>query len=600
MHDIETRGRATSIVLLTAISVGGATAGASVRDLLYELISPDELDLSLPGGSKLFLERGKPLNDELLQACGREEETQGVQGCFSSTLEYLMQQSGFDIRPVARHAIVLRQFSALVLEDHRPARAPHSPEMRDRKNQDGGLQSGYVVEDVLCGPLIQALLVDADASELRMLARNETDAASPHRALLVAQRLCAARLARSEGIPVGHFRRWDSAAMTGVTEEHLFEIDKAVLEVLQLPLEESHAGLLMYREFHAVKLYRATEMQRLHLRRFGPITDNRRRELDVAALRLVQQDASRTPPFDIAAKAQEFEATGWALLPDLISSAAADALYDLTMHLLHADLHVHLTGTPTSQYMNYKGSGQPSLHLVDLLAGCRFPQVCAMLQTNFRVLPLLSRGEAYAAVMQHPTVKDVMRRLLGAEYMISGYTSYVVGSGSAGGNFHQDGRVHDQIRGAVKRCLPSRHRCVERDPNSTANLMVSALVYLYDIAIENGATKFVRGSHMWSADEHAAFGLKVAEHGTVDGLDVDVAPGSKGSVLLLNAAIWHASGAYAGGPHGKPRATLVMAFAPPFQDNLELFLGIDGGSDYWARTWLGHSSIWSVRNASLK
>ena len=39
-----------------------------------------------------------------------------------------------------------------------------------------------------------------------------------------------------------------------------------------------------------------------------------------------------------------------------------------------------------------------------------------------------------------------------------------------------------------------------------------------------------------------------------------------------------------------------MAFAPPFQDNIELFLGVEGGpgSDVWARTWLGDSSIWSI------
>ena len=74
------------------------------------------------------------------------------------------------------------------------------------------------------------------------------------------------------------------------------------------------------------------------------------------------------------------------------------------------------------------------------LAGCRFPQPCALLQTNFRVLPLLSRGKAYAALMEHPVIRRVMKRLLGDSYMIGGFTSYVVGSGSARGNFHQDGR----------------------------------------------------------------------------------------------------------------------------------------------------------------
>ena len=64
-------------------------------------------------------------------------------------------------------------------------------------------------------------------------------------------------------------------------------------------------------------------------------------------------------------------------------------------------------------------------------------------------------------------------------------------------------------------------------------------MYLDDISVENGATMFLRGSHKWSADEHAAFQQRIGQgHEDIDSLDVDVAPGvqTDGACLSLQAA----------------------------------------------------------------
>ena len=52
------------------------------------------------------------------------------------------------------------------------------------------------------------------------------------------------------------------------------------------------------------------------------------------------------------------------------------------------------------------------VHLVTGFAAVRlFPpsSSCALVQSNFRVLPLLSRGRAYAALLRHPVIKSLIR-----------------------------------------------------------------------------------------------------------------------------------------------------------------------------------------------
>jgi hypothetical protein len=120
------------------------------------------------------------------------------------------------------------------------------------------------------------------------------------------------------------------------------------------------------------------------------------------------------------------------------------------MHLLSEDLQRVFPRDPA---LGFRYPDVGNAHYADLVTGCRIFQPCSLVQSNFRVLPLLSRGRAYAALLRHPVIKSLIRSVMGnSPYMIAGYSSYVVGAGSAGGNFHQDGKVGAQIGGETKPC----------------------------------------------------------------------------------------------------------------------------------------------------
>ena len=246
--------------------------------------------------------------------------------------------------------------------------------------------------------------------------------------------------------------------------------------------------------------------------------------------------------------------------------------------------------------------------LKNVLAGGKFAQAGGIEQHNYRVMPLLSRARSYAALLAAPWVRTLMGTIMGAvPYMLSSFTSYVVGSGSSEGSFHQDGRadVHERVKDAAagKRCeARTAAICLEHtSADSPGDMMVSALVYLNDISEANGATQFVNASHGWTDEQHLRFdrlGPRQHEYATSS------APGQKGSVLLLDARTWHRSGEFPITHElSLPRATLLMAFAPPFQENIDLLrasgsmgLGPDpncqGGAGAQSR------SDWDYRNSS--
>ena len=259
-----------------------------------------------------------------------------------------------------------------------------------------------MLHEDLCLRLIQNLLGSAYASEAGLFSQSaeiatfpnacnipelfqcenkgscEAGALSPFRKLSLTRRLCTGLLKNSTSWPTKHCRQWAFSDVPGITDPMLSELDKAVLHVLRERLMSDEEAALwlpphlggvtwraIWRELQGVKRHGALKMTRLHLRRFGPLTESRRSSFDDMALRLVEQDAVRAPTFDVEAKALEFEEAGWVLLPGLVPSATADALYDLTMHLLHDDLRRFLIAPP--QHLKY--SGQTLQHLQDLLAG---------------------------------------------------------------------------------------------------------------------------------------------------------------------------------------------------------------------------------------
>jgi hypothetical protein len=342
------------------------------------------------------------------------------------------------------------------------------------------------------------------------------------------------------------------------------------------------------REWYALKRYQWRQIGGA-LDRFYP---SRRvaslQDLDDMAASIVASKANQqlaVQSFDL----RMLDEAGWALLPGLLAPEVADALHALTTHLLSTDLHNAFTAHPEKIFTD--------LQTQSLFGGDEMPG--GMRQSNFRVMPLLSRAKAYSALLNSQVVRSLMRAVMKSlPYMIFGYSAYVVGSGSSTGTFHQDGQTHVQAASSHASCVEELGVlppfCFER--GALPDTRVSALVYLNDVSDANGATIMMNGSHAWSGREHADFRAYIESASTVPPQAITVrAP--KGSVLLMNAATWHASGAYpqgSGDAGDVPRVALLLAFAPPFLENIKHVFGKHNLASYS----LGSSRIWSANSAS--
>jgi hypothetical protein len=76
------------------------------------------------------------------------------------------------------------------------------------------------------------------------------------------------------------------------------------------------------------------------------------------------------------------------------------------MHLLSEDLQRVFPRDPA---LGFRYPDVGNAHYADLVTGCRIFQPCSLVQSNFRVLPLLSRGRAYAALLRHPVIKSLIQ-----------------------------------------------------------------------------------------------------------------------------------------------------------------------------------------------
>jgi ectoine hydroxylase-related dioxygenase (phytanoyl-CoA dioxygenase family) len=130
-----------------------------------------------------------------------------------------------------------------------------------------------------------------------------------------------------------------------------------------------------------------------------------------------------------------------------------------------------------------------------------------------RIYNLLAHGPLYQRIPVHPTVLEVVERVLDPGLLISSLSSIAIGPGEDGQPLHAD----DQLIP-----LPRRH------PQIICNTMWA----LTDFTEENGATRVVPGTHL--ADQPP------------DPRQPDetvAAEMEKGSVLVFVGSLWHGGGA---------------------------------------------------------
>ena len=132
-----------------------------------------------------------------------------------------------------------------------------------------------------------------------------------------------------------------------------------------------------------------------------------------------------------------------------------------------------------------------------------------------RVWNLVGKGEIFEAAIQQPKMLAAMEYLLGADCTLSSFTVNVLYPGAPDAGLHIDYPLSG---------LPT--------PRPNFPMVANSVWFLDDWTLENGATRCVPGSHRR---------LEALPEPGVAYDDALQICGPRGSVLIVNGAIWHGS-----------------------------------------------------------
>lgn len=182
-----------------------------------------------------------------------------------------------------------------------------------------------------------------------------------------------------------------------------------------------------------------------------------------------------------------FWSQGWAVIPDVLSAIRVDEVRSALVDAAAAS----------------EAQGMP-VRLEALDPGGR----------NIRVYDLVAHAKVFADLAEHPSVLPSVEALLGPDVILSNFTGNTALPGSGSMNAHCDQST----------LMPEPW---------TETWAMNAIWCLHDIDEENGATRFLPGSHEFTAfdqvPEDPKAGMKPFE-------------ASAGSVILLHGRLWHTSG----------------------------------------------------------
>jgi ectoine hydroxylase-related dioxygenase (phytanoyl-CoA dioxygenase family) len=144
-----------------------------------------------------------------------------------------------------------------------------------------------------------------------------------------------------------------------------------------------------------------------------------------------------------------------------------------------------------------------------------------------RIYALFAKTRTFDQAAVHPLLLDVLDRVLG-HYQLSAPVGIRIGPGEKAQVLHTDDMIYP---------LPQPHPPV----------VVNTMWPLDDFTEENGATRFVPGSHRWDPGR------------TPDpGDPVTAATMSPGSAMFYLGSLWHGGGA---NRTGKPRLGVILEYA---------------------------------------
>src|SRR6185437_6427893 len=144
-----------------------------------------------------------------------------------------------------------------------------------------------------------------------------------------------------------------------------------------------------------------------------------------------------------------------------------------------------------------------------------------------RVYALFAKTRTFDRAATHPLLLDVLDRVLGF-YQLSAPVGIRIGPGEKAQILHRDDAIYP---------LPKPHPLV----------VVNTMWPLDPFTEENGATRFVAGSHRWEPDRHPT-----------DADKVTMATMTPGSAMFYLGSLWHGGGA---NQTSKPRLGVILEYA---------------------------------------
>jgi ectoine hydroxylase-related dioxygenase (phytanoyl-CoA dioxygenase family) len=182
--------------------------------------------------------------------------------------------------------------------------------------------------------------------------------------------------------------------------------------------------------------------------------------------------------------------------------------------------------------------------------------------SNVRVFYLLELDPLFRALIGHPIAVEVVREVLGPDFMISNFTANIARPGSKSMALHSDQSI------------------VVPEP-WLQPWAVNIIWCLTDVSFANGATLYIPGSHRWTTraavPPDAPARLRPFE-------------AKAGDILVMDGRLWHTSGANV--TQGDDRALLFGYYTAPFlrsQVNWNAALSAEtrASLDPQMRAWLG-------------
>lgn len=144
-----------------------------------------------------------------------------------------------------------------------------------------------------------------------------------------------------------------------------------------------------------------------------------------------------------------------------------------------------------------------------------------------RVYALLAKTRTFDRAAIHPLILDVLGRVLG-HYQLSAPVGIRIGPGERAQMLHRDDAIYP---------LPQPHPPV----------VVNTMWPLDEFTADNGATRFIPGSHRWEPGRQPAAGDPV-----------ETATMTPGSAMFYLGSLWHGGGA---NRTGRPRLGVVLEYA---------------------------------------